>query len=206
VTLLKTIDDACDFIGDWCREKRSYPGQPLSADFAVPDCIVRLNARLGGLWPGAKRQPGPIVEYPRRFLGLLSQQDEIINPSKYARDENGFVAFINENQHVWQFGFDPDNADQLLVRGDCTFGPRGAAGFEWDLAEARTEDALVFTLLINLSMYGPEAEWDGDAPKPEAAHLALWQHPAWQSSHFDGFWINDERTLIYYSGWQVTRR
>jgi hypothetical protein len=38
----------------------------------------------------------------------------------------------------------------------------------------------------------------------QAAHMALWQHPTW--SDFDGFWINDERTLIYFSGWQVTRR
>ncbi len=43
-----------------------------------------------------------------------------------------------------------------------------------------------------------------NAPKPKAARIALWQHPAW--SDFDGFWINEDRTLIYFRGWHVTRR
>jgi hypothetical protein len=203
--MLKTVDEACDFIGDWCREKRSYPGQPLRADFAVPDCILRLNARLGGLWPGAKRQPGPIVEYPRRFLGLLSVQDKILNPSEYARDKDGVVLFAHENQGVWQFGFDPDDVDQLLMKGDCVFGPRSTVGDEWDLVDATPEDALVFALLINLCLTSAD-EWDENLRKPETANEVLWNHHAWGSDHFDGFWINDERTLIYFSGWRAPRR
>ncbi len=191
--MLKTVDETCDFIADWCREKGSYAGQPVGADFAVPDCIVRLNARIGDLWCDAKPP----------FLGLLSGQDQILNPSGYARDKNGIVPFICENQGVWCYGFDPDDVDQLLVSGDWCDGLRGDFKTEWRRAAAKPEDALVCTLLINLCMQS-DARWDDNAPKPQAAHLALWQHPAW--SNFDGFWINDEQTLIYFSGWQVTRR
>ena len=201
--MLKTVDEACDFIADWCREKGSYAGQPVDADFAVPDCIVRLNARVGDLWRSAKRQPGPILQYATPFLGLLGGQDQILNPSGYARDKNGIVPFVWENQGVWWYGFDPDDVDQLLVSGDWCDGLGGDFETEWRRVAAKPEDALVCTLLINLCMQS-DAKWDDNAPKPQAAHLVLWQHPAW--SDFDGFWINDEQTLIYFRGWQVTRR
>jgi hypothetical protein len=184
--MLKTVDDACDFIAEWCQETDSYAGQPLASGFAVPDCIVRLNARVGDLWRSAKRLPGPILQ--------------ILNPNGYARDENGIVPFVRENQGVWAYGFDPDDVDRLLVSGDWSDGLRGDS---WRCVAAKPEDALVCTLLINLCMQS-DANWDDNTPELEAAHIVLWQHPAW--SDFDGFWINEERTLICFRGWQVTRR
>jgi hypothetical protein len=70
--MLTTVDQACDFIADWCQEKRSYSGQPLTTGFALPDCIVRLNARVGDLWRNEKRQPRPILQYPQPFLACLT--------------------------------------------------------------------------------------------------------------------------------------
>ena len=201
--MLKTVDEACDFIAEWCQETGTHAGQPLACDFAVPDCIVRLNERVGDLWRSAKRLPGPILRYATPFLGLLGGQDKILNPNDSARDQNGVVPVVWENQGVWGYGFDPDDVNQLLVKGDWCDGPRRNFETEWRRVAAKPEDALVCTLLINLCMQSV-ANWDDNAPKPKAAHIALWQHPAW--SDFDGFWINEERTLIYFSGWQVTRR
>ena len=201
--MLKTVDEACDFIAEWCQEEGSYAGQPLDAGIAMPDCIVRLSARVGGLWRSAKRLPGPILHYATPFLGLPGGQDKILNPSDYARDKNGVVPFVWENQGVWGYGFDPDDIDQLLVSGDWCDGLRGDFETDWRRVAAKPEDALVCTLLTNLCMQS-DANWHDNAPRPEAAHLVLWQHLAW--SDFDGFWIDDERTLIYFRGWQVTRR
>jgi hypothetical protein len=195
--MLKTVDDACDFIAEWCEEQRGYAGQPLATGLPVPDCIVRLNARVGDLWRSAECQPGPTLQDATPFLGLLAAQDQILNPSSYARDKNGIVPFVCENQDVWRCGFDPDDLDRLLVSGDWCDGLRG--DFDtWRHVGANPEDALVYTLLINLCMQS-NANWDHDAPKPRATDLILWQHPAWNT--FDGFWINDQRTLIYFSGW-----
>jgi len=105
--MLRTVDEACDFIADWCQEECSCVGQPVGAELAMPVCIVRLNARLGDLWRIAKRQPGPILQYATPFLGLLGGQDQILNPSGYARDKYGIVPFTWENQGVWGYGFDP---------------------------------------------------------------------------------------------------
>ena len=69
--MLKTIDEACDFIAEWCQETGNHAGQPLVCDFAVPDCVVRLNERVGDLWRSAKRLPGPFLEYAAPFLGVL---------------------------------------------------------------------------------------------------------------------------------------
>jgi len=201
--MLKTIDDACDFVATWCQDKCPYPGQAINLDFALPDCIVRLNARVGDLWHTAKPQPGPILQYATPLLGLLGGQDQILNPSKYARDEYGIVPFVWENQGVWGYGFDPTALDQFVVCGDWCDGVQRADDAKWRRVAARPEDALVCTLLINLCMQS-DANWDDRAPKPEAAHTVLWQHPAWRD--FDGFWVNDEQTLIYFSGWQVMRR
>lgn len=201
--MLKTIDEACDFISEWCGEEVPYPGEPLTTSVAVPDCVFRLNARVGELWRSAKRVPGPLLEYATPFLGLLEGQDRILHPSNYVVDANGIVAFVCENQGVWQYGFHPDRVDRLLVSGDWCDGLRGDFSAEWREVEATTEDALICTLLINMCMQS-DNNWDDNAPKPEPARIALWKHPAW--SDFDGFWINDERTLIYFSGWQVRRR
>jgi hypothetical protein len=201
--MLQTVDEACDFIAEWCAEEASHAGQPLDTDLAVPDCIVRLNARVGDLWRSANRPSGPPLRYATPLLGLFGAQDRILDPGDYAPDENGIVPFVWANQDVWGYGFDPDDPDHLLVSGDWCDGPRRNFKTEWRRVAARTEDALVCTLLINLCMQS-DANWDDNAPKPPAAHLALWRHPAW--SDFDGFWINEERTLIYFSGWQVTRR
>jgi len=202
--MLKTIDEACDFIAEWCQQKDSYAGPPLRTGFAVPDCVLRLNARVGHLWHSAKRLPGPILRYATPFLGLFGGQDEIVNPRDYARDKNGVVAFVRENQGVWRYGFDPDDVDQLLVSGDWFYGLESPFPTDWRRVPAQPQDALVWTLLINLCMQS-NADWDEYAPKPEATHLVLWQHPAW--TNFDGFWINDEKTLIYFGGgWRVTRK
>ena len=104
---------------------------------------------------------------------------------------------------MFGYGFDPDDVDQLLVSGDWCDGAGGDFPTEWRRVAARPEDALVCYLLINLCMQS-DAEWDDNMSRPETAHLVLWQHSAW--SDFYSFWINDERTLIYFSGWQITRR
>jgi hypothetical protein len=57
--MLKTVDEACDFIAEWCQEAGTHAGQPLACDFAVPDCVVRLNERVGDLWRSAKRPARP---------------------------------------------------------------------------------------------------------------------------------------------------
>jgi hypothetical protein len=199
----KTVDEACDFVAEWCQQKGSYAGKTLSAGFAVPDSIVRLNARTGHLWHSAKRVPGPRLQYATPFLGLLGGQDQILDPNGYAPDKNGIVPFVWENQGVWGYGFDPDTVDQLLITGDWCDGRREYFETEWRRVPAKPEGALVCTLLINLCMQS-EANWDDNAPKPESMLSVLWQHPAW--SDFDGFWINDARTLIYFRGWQVARR
>jgi hypothetical protein len=169
----------------------------------VPDCIGRLNARIGLLWDSAKRLPGPFLRYATPFVGLFDGQDHILNPDDYAPDKNGIIPFVWENQGVWGYGFDPNAVDQLLVTGDWWYGPPEDFGTGWCPIQAKPEDALVCTLLTNLCMQS-NADWDEEAPKPEATHLVLWRHPAW--SNFDGFWVNDTRTLIYFRGWRVTRR
>jgi hypothetical protein len=201
--MLRTIDEACDFIGEWWGEQGHHPGQPVTTSVAVPSCVLRLNARVGQVWRRAERIPEPALQYAAPFLGLFESQDRILHPSNYVVDANGIVAFVSENQGVWQYGFNPDRADRLLVNGDWCDGLRADFTTEWRNVDATTEDALVCTLLINMCMQS-EADWDDNAPKPDSAHIALWRHPAW--SDFDGFWINDERTLIYFSGWQVRRR
>jgi hypothetical protein len=60
-----------------------------------------------------KAPAGPILRYATPFLGLRGGQDKILNPNDYARDENGIVPFVWENQRVWGYGFDPDDVDQL---------------------------------------------------------------------------------------------
>jgi hypothetical protein len=92
--MLKTVDEACDFIAAWCQETGTHAGQPLACDFAVPDCVVRLNERVGDLWRSAKRLPGPILGYATPFLGLLGGQDKILNPNDYAREQNGVVPVV----------------------------------------------------------------------------------------------------------------
>ena len=109
--MLKTVDEACDFIAAWCQETGTHAGQPLACDFAVPDCVVRLNERVGDLWRSAKRLPGPILGYATPFLGLLGGQDKILNPNDYAREQNGVVPVVWENQGVWGYGFDPDDVN-----------------------------------------------------------------------------------------------
>lgn len=201
--LLKTVDETCDFAAEWCGEKGAYPGGALSCGFAVPDCcIVRLNSRTGDLWHKAKGPRRPVLQHAAPLLGLLGAQDQILNPGDYAPDKNGIVPFVWENQHVWGYGFDPDASDQLFVTGDWCDGRGGEFETEWRPVPAQPEDALVCTLLINLCMQS-DADWDEAVPRPEAARSVLWRHPAW--SDFDGFWIDDARTLIYFSGWQVVR-
>lgn len=200
--MLKTVDELCDFIVDWCQEDRGHVGQPLDIDYAIPDCIVRLNARVGDLWRSARPEPGPVLQYATPFLGLLAGQDQVVNPSDYCCDKNGVVPFIVENQGVWRYGFDRNDIRQLLVSGDWCDGLQSDQT-EWRRVAAAPEDALVCTLLINLCMQS-DANWDDSLPKPEATNNVLWRHPAW--SGFDGFWIDDTRSMIYFSGWQVTRR
>jgi hypothetical protein len=195
--MLNSVDDACDFIGEWCRESGSHAGAPLRNGFAVPHAILRLNDRIGSLWHSAERQ------HATPLLGLLDGQDQIVDPEKYVRDKHGVVPFIRENQGVWSYGFDPGNVDQLQVCGDWCDGLQGSFQTEWRPVGARPEDALICTLLINLCLQS-DAHWDDNTPKPDAAHLLLWQHPAW--SNFDGFWTDDARTLICFSGWQIARR
>lgn len=60
VMMLKTVDETCDFAAEWCQEKGACAGKTLNAGFAVPDCIARLNARIGHLWHSAERLPGPM--------------------------------------------------------------------------------------------------------------------------------------------------
>ena len=186
--MVKTVDDTCEFIAKWCQEPGGYPGQLLANDFAVPDCVARLNARVGDLWRSAERVSGPVLRYVTPFLGLLDGQDRILNPNEYARNENGVVLAVWENQGVWGCGFDPNDVDRLLVCGDWCDGLQEDFETEWRRVEAKLEDALVCTLLINLCMES-NANWDDNTPKPETAHIALWAHPAW--SDFEGFWIND---------------
>ncbi len=201
--MLKTVDEACDFIGEWCSERAAHPAGPIATSLAVPACVMRLNARVGALWQNAKRMPGPLLSYATPFLGVLEGQDRILDPRTYALEAYGVVPFVRENQDVWRYGFRPDDPDRLLVSGDWCDGLSANFSTQWREVEASTEDALVCTLLINMCMQS-DANWDDNSPKPEAAHLLLWSHPAW--SDFDGFWTNAEKSLIYFSGWQVTRR
>ena len=201
--MLKTIDEACDFIGEWCGEHAARPGGPVGTSLAVPDCVLRLNARVGELWRSSKRIAGSPEEYATPFLGLLEGQDRILQPSSYATDANGIVSFVAENQDVWRYGYNPDQPNRLLVSGDWCDGLGGSFGTEWRHVEATTEDALVCTLLINMCMQS-DADWEDNTPRPKSAHIALWRHSSWRD--FDGFWINYERTLIYFSGWSVRRR
>jgi hypothetical protein len=201
--MLKTVDDVCDFAGEWSREAGAYGGEPLSAGFAVPDCVARLNARVGQLWRRSDRVPGPVLRYSTPFLGLLGGQDQILDPNRYARDEDGVVPFVWENQGVWGYGFDPDAPDHLLVTGDWCDGPQRNFDANWRCVLATPEDALVCTLLLNLCLQS-DGDWEDDRPKLDAAHSILWRHPSW--SNFDGFWINDARTLIYFMGFRAIRR
>jgi hypothetical protein len=78
VMMLKTVDEACDFVAEWCQEKGAYAGKILSAGFAVPDCIVRLNARIGHLWHRARRRiseaySAKSISTPRYLLETLDQ-------------------------------------------------------------------------------------------------------------------------------------
>jgi hypothetical protein len=57
--MLKTVDEACDSMAEWCQETGSYAGQPLATGFAVPDCVVQCR----DLWRSATRLPGPILQY-----------------------------------------------------------------------------------------------------------------------------------------------
>ena len=107
------------------------PGRLLANDFALPDCVARLNARLGDLWRSAERVPGPLLRYVTPFLGLRDGQDRILNPNEYARDENGVVPAVWENQGVWGYGFDPNDVARLLVCGDWRDGLQG--DFEYAL-------------------------------------------------------------------------
>lgn len=195
---MNTIDEACDFIGEWCGEPDERPGGPVTLSFAIPNCVLRLNARVGQLWQSARRYPEPLPNYPTPFFGLLEGQDRIVDPRRYGPDASGIIAFVWENQRVWRYGFNPSQVDRLFVSGDWCDGSDEA----WRQVEATTEDALISTLLINLCMMSG-ASWDENVPKPESASVLLWDHPAWTT--FDGFWTNDERTLIYFSGWQVHR-
>jgi hypothetical protein len=201
--MLKTVDDVCDFAAEWCNEKGVYSGKKISTSYAVPHCIMRLNARIGNLWHSAKRPPGPLSRYSTPFHGLLGGQDEILNPDSYDDDKNGVVSFVRENQGVWSYGFDPNDLNLLLVTGDWHDGRQEDFKTEWRIVLAKPEDALVCTLLINLCLQS-DAYWDENSAKPEAARSVLWQHPAWRQ--FDGFWINDAKTLIYFDGWLVSRR
>jgi hypothetical protein len=200
--ILKTVDEACDFIADWCGEKRSYAGQPLSTEFAMPDCILRLNARIGDLWRSAERVPGGMLRYATPFQGLLGGQDTILDPRNFARDEYGIVPLVWENQGVWGYGFDPANIDQLLVSGDWNDRERCSFENDWRRVAATPEDALVCTLLVNLCAQS-DSEWH-DTPESKAAHPVLWQHPAWDEHY--SFRINEERTSIYHGDRRMTRR
>jgi hypothetical protein len=164
---------------------------------------MRLNARVGNLWHNAKRLPGPFSQYSTPFLGFLGGQDKILNPTSYVQDRNGVVPFVLENQGVWSYGFGPDDIDQLFVTGDWYDGRREDFKTEWRVVSAKPQDALVCTLLLNLCLQS-NACWDHKAPKPETTQSVLWKHPAW--GEFGGFWINNAKTLIYFEGWQVTRR
>src|SRR5262249_46180947 len=145
-------DEACDFIGEWCGDQAPHPGEPVTTSIAVPNCVSQLNARVGELWLSAKRIPGPLLEYATPFLGLFGGQDRILHPNNYSVDANGIVAFVCENQGVWQYGFNPNLVDRLLVSGDWCDGLRGDFNTEWREVEATTEDALICTLLINMCM------------------------------------------------------
>jgi hypothetical protein len=202
--MLKTVDDACDFAAEWCEEEGSHAGRMLSTGISVPDCILRLNARIGHLWESAARVPGPVLRYATPFLGLLGGQDQILDPNRYARDNNGVVPFVQENQGVWSFGFDPESPDQLLVTGDWWYGLERSFEAKWRRVPAKPEDALVCTLLLNLCMQSDHDWDDDDRYKPDAEYSALWRHPAW--SNFDGFWINDARTLVRFMGFQASRK
>jgi hypothetical protein len=200
--VLSTIDETCDFISEWLGEDVSLPGPQIDLGFAVPNCVVRLNERIGGLWRSAKPQPGGVLRYETPLQGLLGGQDQIREPSSYVRDADGIVPFVSENQGVWELGFLPGDPDQLFAGGD--WGGQPAEDFPpgWRPLPAKPEDALVCTLLVNLC-FQSDAEWD-DAPKPEAADTVLWEHPAWPEYY--QFWTNKTRTLIAFGGWQVTRR
>ncbi|MEQ1819655.1 MAG: hypothetical protein ABL871_13695 [Terricaulis sp.] len=201
--MLKTVDEACDFIGEWCGESAAHAGTELTVPFAIPNSVARLNSRVGGLWRTAKRTPGPLLAYATPFLGLLAGQDRILDPSAYVIDAYGVVPFVCENQGVWRCGFDPNDTDRLLVSGDWSGGPSVDFSNHWRHVQATTEDALVCALLINMCMQS-ETHWDQDAAKPGEACIPLWNHPAWNDLY--DFWVNEEQTLIYFSGWRVTRR
>lgn len=137
------------------------------------------------------------------MLGLFGGQDHILHPGTYAKDASGVVRFVCENQGNWEYGFNPDQVDRLLVSGVWCDGSSGDFNSTWHHVQATTEDALICALLTNMCMQS-DAEWFGDVPKLEAANVALWEHPAW--SDFDGFWTNEEKTLICFSAWRVQRR
>lgn len=201
--MLRTVDEVCDFIAEWCGRDANCPGPPLDVDFAVPECVVRLNARIGELWTSARRLPEPVLRYATPFLGLLGGQDDILNPRDYVRSQKGIVPLVWENQGVWACGFDPDSVDQLVVSGDWSDSIRTEFRKDWQPIGAKPEDALVCTLLTNLCMQS-NAEWDDDRRKPDSVDQILWQHPDWND--FYSFWSNETRTLIYFGGFHVTRR
>jgi hypothetical protein len=76
--MLKTVDQACDFIVEWCQEKGRYAGQPLDAGFAMPNSIVRLNAPARALryiaLPWLDRPELPVGD--RRGLHFLNKLHE----------------------------------------------------------------------------------------------------------------------------------
>jgi hypothetical protein len=98
--MLKTVNEVCDFIAEWCQETGAHAGQPLACDFAVPtvSCVSTNGLVICGAAQSA--HPGPIFQYATPFLGLLGGQDKILNANDYARDENGVVPVVGENQGV----------------------------------------------------------------------------------------------------------
>lgn len=142
-----------------------------------------------------------VLNSPDQQLTLFEYQDNIIDPKSYQMDDEGIVTFINENQGVWSFGFNPSYPGQLYVCGDWMDGIRAEFGEHWRKMDATVEDALIFTLLGNLClMCAREEDWDFCSEEKVFdvnKDIQLWKHPAW--GQWDGFVTDKERTFVRYS-------
>ena len=185
---LRTLDNACDFVRRWHGLPADLPGTTE----LHPDCpvaLARLNARLGAIWGGAA---------PEAVADLFDGQDRIADPHDLPQADDGAIPFIEENQTVWQVGFDPADPGRIRVRGDWADG----SGDTWRPVDASPEDALIYTLISNLVILSStEDDWMFDPahsdPQDDLPHL-LWDHPAWTG--FGGFWTNADGTEIQFRG------
>ena len=199
---IASVDQACDFVKDWCGVDRDHPWRAPPAS-PCPQPLADLGNHLGAIWDGARHPYWTLVDQSHS-THLFAVQERIFDP-RAERPADAITYMIEENQGVNAFGYRSADDPQAYIRGDWMDGARGD---HWrPLPGTTVEEVLILFLLGNLfwltyPTVGSKAEWAlAPGSRDAATGVCLFAKPDWG---FEGFFTNASSTVLHFSGHDLT--